>query len=52
MATYTLVGHPLNYADVPEAVRALVQYQSVGAVITIALSGSDDTKVKGHGVLK
>lgn len=52
MAVYTVVGHPLNPSDLPEAARPLVMYASVGATITVALSGADDTKVKGHGALK
>jgi hypothetical protein len=60
MATYTITGHPLNVADLaatPGAaidanLTAALHDKGVGQSVTIALSGPDDTKVKGHGVLK
>jgi hypothetical protein len=56
MATYTVTGHPLNYADLNLAnidlIRGALQTNGVGATITITLSGPDDTKAKGHGLLK
>jgi hypothetical protein len=58
MATYTVTGHPLNYSDlaIPEAdlvmVKGALQANGVGATISLTLSGTADTKVKGHGVLK
>jgi len=58
MATYTVTGHPLNYADMMissashEAVKSALQSNGVGATFTLTLSGPDDTKVKGHGALK
>lgn len=52
MATYTVTGHPLNYADMPEAVRAALMTLGVGQTFTAVLSGPDDAKVKGHGALK
>jgi hypothetical protein len=58
MATYTVTGHPLNYADLGvseanlPAVRAALLVTGVGQTITLTLSGPDDTKVKGHNVLK
>lgn len=52
MATYTVAGHPLNYADIPESVRAAVMTLSVGQTFVATLPAPDDTKVKGHAVLK
>lgn len=58
MATYTVTGHPLNYADMMvsaashEAVKSALQSNGVGATFTLTLSGPDDAKVKGHGALK
>ena len=52
MATYTVTGHPLNYNDMPEAVRAGLMTLAVGQTLTVVLTGPDDAKVKGHGVLK
>jgi hypothetical protein len=54
MATYTIIGHPLNYAeaglDGPDA--DLVKHNGVGATVNITLPGPKDTKVKGHGALR
>ena len=58
MATYTITGHPLNYADLgisgpsQDAVRTALMNNGVGTTVTLTLSGPDDTKVKGHGALK
>jgi hypothetical protein len=58
MATYTVTGHPLNYADLGlsqaglDAMRAALMVTGVGASITVTLTGPDDTKVKGHGCMK
>jgi VCBS repeat-containing protein len=60
MATYTITGHPLNTADLavtPGAaidanLTAALRDKGVGQSVTITLSGSDDTKAKGHGVLR
>lgn len=56
MATYTVTGHPLKMLPTTgtdaETIRALLQTAGVGATVTIALSGGDDTVVKGHGCLK
>lgn len=58
MATYTIIGHPLNYADLgisgasQDAVRHALMNNGVGVTVTLTLSGSDDTKVKGHCALK
>jgi hypothetical protein len=58
MATYTVTGHPLNYADLGltqaglDAMRAALHITGVGQSLTLTLTGPDDTKVKGHGCLK
>jgi hypothetical protein len=59
VATYTIIGHPLNYADLTmstqantDAVHVALQTNGVGQSVTIVLSGPDDTKVKGHGTLR
>jgi hypothetical protein len=58
MATYTVTGHPLNYADIGlsqaglDAVKAQLLITGVGQSFTVALTGPDDTKVKGHGCLR
>ena len=56
MATYTVTGHPLNYTDIglanADAVRTALMVTGVGQTITLTLAGPDDTKVKGHGILK
>jgi hypothetical protein len=54
MATYTVIGHPLNYATLalPDFVCAAIQATGVGQTIAVNLSGPDEAKVKGHGVLK
>jgi hypothetical protein len=58
MATYTVTGHPLNYVDLgltaasQEALRVTLLNNGVGATVTLTLSGPDDTKAKGHNVLK
>jgi hypothetical protein len=60
MATYTVTGHPLNYADLaatpgaaidPDLLAAL-QTRGVGQSVTLTLTGPLDTKSKGHGILK
>lgn len=60
MATYTITGHPLNVADLaatPGAaidanLTAALRNNGVGQSVTITLAGPDDTKAKGHSVLK
>ena len=58
MATYTVTGHPLNYASLDltqaalDAVKAGLQTTGVGGTFTVTLSGPDDTKAKGHGCVK
>ena len=56
MATYTITGHPLNYSDLgvsnPELIRAAIMSVGVGQTVNLTLAGPDDTKVKGHGILK
>lgn len=58
MASYTVVGHPLNYADMATAdtdtdlLRGQMQTHGVGTTVTITVSGATDTKVKGHNSLK
>ena len=53
MATYTVTGHPLNYQELNiPALQALLLANGVGASITLTLSGPDDTKAKGHGLVK
>jgi hypothetical protein len=60
MATYTITGHPLNVTDLaatPGAaidanLTAALRDKGVGQSVTIVLPGSDDTKVKGHGVMR
>lgn len=56
MATYTVTGHPLNYADLGianvDVLKALLTLTGVGQSVTYTLSGGDDTKAKGHGALK
>jgi hypothetical protein len=56
MATYTVTGHPLNYADLgvamTDAIRTVLRTTAWPQSVTIVLSGPDDTKVKGHNVLR
>jgi hypothetical protein len=60
MASYTITGHPLNYAElalspgqaVDPGLLTTLKNNGVGQVVTLTLSGSDDTKAKGHGSLK
>lgn len=60
MASYTITGHPLNYADLADtpgaaidpALLAALQTNGVGQTVTLTLSGPKDAKAKGHGVLK
>jgi len=55
MASYTVAGHPIGglaNTNLPEALRDLLQSNGVGANISIALSGPDDTKAKAHGLVK
>jgi len=60
MATYTIIGHPLNVndlldvvtpADLPK-IEAALRNNGVGASVTITLSGTSDGKVKGHGAMR
>ena len=52
MPSYTVTGHPLNYAelDLPEFAANAIKTTGVGN--TISLTVSNDTKAKGHGALK
>lgn len=60
MATYTILGHPLNTADlaatpgatIDTALLAALRDKGVGQTVTLTLSGPDDTKVKGHKALQ
>jgi hypothetical protein len=58
MATYTVTGHPLNYADLgltqagQDALKAGLTTTGVGGTFTVTLTGPDDTKAKGHGIVK
>jgi hypothetical protein len=60
MASYTVLGHPLNYADlattpggaVDPGLKSTLMTNGVGKVVTLALTGGDDTKSKGHAWLK
>lgn len=58
MATYTVVGHPLNYTDLISAdadldvIRGQLATHGVGTTVTITVAAGSDTKVKGHGSLK
>jgi hypothetical protein len=56
VATYTVTGHPLNYADLDiaaaDAVRVLLMSNGIGRSVTIVLSAPDDTEVKDLGVLE
>lgn len=60
MATYTLIGHPLNPSDlaatpgapVDTNVLAALRDKGIGQSVTMTLSGADDTKAKGHGALR
>jgi hypothetical protein len=60
MATYTIVGHPLNYADlattpggtVDANLKANLQTNGVGKSVTLTLAGPDATKVTGHSILR
>jgi hypothetical protein len=60
MATYTVTGHPLNIADLADnatpadldKIAAALRDKGVGQSVTLTLSGTSDTKVKGHGCLK
>lgn len=56
MASYTIVGHPLNYAalgydaSITNTLHALLNANGVGSTITVTIA--DDSKAKGHGILK
>lgn len=55
MASYTVTGHPIGASattGLPDALRDLLQTNGVGQTISIALSGPDDTKAKGHGAVR
>lgn len=53
MATYTVTGHPLNYQELNMPhLQAQLLTSGVGASITLTLSGPEDTKAKGHAVVK
>ena len=53
MATYTVTGHPLNYADTGLDTEAdIIRHTPIGNTLTLTLSGPKDTKAKGHGILK
>ncbi len=58
MASYTITGHPLNYAElaltpgaaVDAGLLTTLKNNGVGTVVNITLA--DDTKAKGHGSLR
>lgn len=57
MANYVITGHPLNYGNLglsisAEVRRGAVQAAGIGQTITLDVTGADDVKAKGHGVLK
>lgn len=60
MASYTITGHPLNYADlaatpgatVDPGLRAALQTNGVGQTVNLTLNGPDDTKAKAHGSVR
>lgn len=59
MATYTLIGHPLNYADlasspggpVDPGLQAALRNNGVGASVTLTLSAPDATEAQDADVL-
>ena len=56
MATYTVIGHPLNVNDlaatsgaaVDPALLAAMRDKGVGQTFVATLPGADDTKAKNH----
>lgn len=58
MATYTVIGHPIDPNDLgladadALAIRNAIQLLGVGATITYALGGPDDTRVEDQGILQ
>jgi hypothetical protein len=58
MATYTVTGHPLNYADldlssaaITDMVEAEMDLLEVGDTVTLTLSAPDEAKLKASGIL-
>lgn len=58
MTAYLVQGHPLNPNDLgltsaeADLLRAALQINGVGQTVNLTLSGSGDTKAKGHGAVK
>ena len=60
MATYTITGHPLNISDLADnatpadldKIAAALRDKGVGQTFTLTLSGTSDTKVKGHKAMQ
>ena len=60
MASYTVTGHPLNINDLADPatpndlpiIAAALRDKGVGQPVTLTLSGTSDTKVKGHKALQ
>jgi hypothetical protein len=59
MATYTLIGHPLNYTDlglssaaITDMVEAAMSLTEVGFTLTLTLSAPDETKLTASGCLR
>lgn len=60
MASYTIIGHPLNNADlaatpgaaVDSNLLAALRDKGVGQTVTMTLAGPDDTKAKSHGSVR
>jgi hypothetical protein len=58
MATYTLLGHPLNYTDLglssaaaTDMIEAAMELVEVGDTITITLTAPDEAKLRASGCL-
>jgi hypothetical protein len=58
MATYTLTGHPLNYADLglssaatTDMIEATLGQLEVGDTLTLTLIAQDETKLRASGCI-
>jgi hypothetical protein len=55
MASYTITGHPLNYADIgltaaeADLLRQL-ETKGIGTTLTLNLAGPTDAAAKAHGL--